>query len=350
MASKLDGKTIYDRIVKAITFKAENDPTFFKTTKECKLYNRYGDITDKGISRLLNVSAAHVYNWSTGSIPSGATLINISEILDCSLDYLIGRSETLNYELNDIHAATGLSEPAIDQLREYADKKHEMENGKRINWTKFFLRYSNIRELQSNGYNIQLNSFEIIPDLISFMLTYKPDGSDSTSLEYVVDNIVEFNTKLVWYSVMDDLSKTICREAYERMMKKRNNTVPDNDIAERCFAEELKSVVLEHASEVFDPSREMMVFESVFSDDTNEEFHLGKLKEKGNLSENSLMDTDDALDLVVKDLKPRFNLIHNRSYKGEQEQAGRIRDNIYQIIERYLNEKKSETDTYFVDD
>ena len=348
MASKLDGKTIYDRIVKAITFKAENDPTFFKTTKECKLYNRYGDITDKGISRLLNVSAAHVYNWSTGSIPSGATLINISEILDCSLDYLIGRSETLNYELNDIHVATGLSEPAIDQLREYAKLRHEMLNGQHINWKQFFLRDPNIKKLQSDGYNIQVNSFEIIPDLISFLLTYTPDELDSTLLELIVNDISRYNSQLIWFSIMDDLSKIMCKESYRRMRKKHSFATLDNDTAEKFFADELKSVVLEHANEIFDPNREQMEFESLVADDSDEEFHLGILAEEGKHSESH--SPEDALNQVVNELKTRFKLIHDCSNEGIKERSSRIRDNLYQLIEHYLMNRKSETDISFVDD
>lgn len=45
------------------------------------------------ITRELGLSNATATKWKGGSIPSGEILARIADYLDCSVDYLLGRTE-----------------------------------------------------------------------------------------------------------------------------------------------------------------------------------------------------------------------------------------------------------------
>ena len=47
------------------------------------------------VSKELNISSGVVTKWKTGSIPNGETLLKIADYFNCSVDYLLGRSEEL---------------------------------------------------------------------------------------------------------------------------------------------------------------------------------------------------------------------------------------------------------------
>ena len=52
------------------------------------------NITQKQLSKQLNVSEDCVYNWENQrSEPSILDLINLANNLDCSIDYLVGRTD-----------------------------------------------------------------------------------------------------------------------------------------------------------------------------------------------------------------------------------------------------------------
>ena len=51
-------------------------------------------ITQKQLAKKINVSEDCVYNWEKKrSEPSIVDLINLANILDCSIDYLVGRED-----------------------------------------------------------------------------------------------------------------------------------------------------------------------------------------------------------------------------------------------------------------
>lgn len=47
----------------------------------------------------IGVSSATVTKWKNGTIPNGETLIKLAEYLDCSVDYLLGRSESQSADI-----------------------------------------------------------------------------------------------------------------------------------------------------------------------------------------------------------------------------------------------------------
>lgn len=59
-----------------------------------------------------------VMNWEQGiAEPSLGTLMDLTELYHCDLDYLTGRIDCKTHDLQFIHDQTGLSEKAIEKLR-----------------------------------------------------------------------------------------------------------------------------------------------------------------------------------------------------------------------------------------
>lgn len=58
----------------------------------------YNECLKKGtkpnpVAKELHIASSTVTSWKNGSIPNGETLIKIADYLDCSVDYLLGRSD-----------------------------------------------------------------------------------------------------------------------------------------------------------------------------------------------------------------------------------------------------------------
>ncbi len=56
---------------------------------------KLNNITHWKFAKLYNISESNLRHWKYGEIPKIETLINIAKNLDCSIDYLIGRSDTM---------------------------------------------------------------------------------------------------------------------------------------------------------------------------------------------------------------------------------------------------------------
>ena len=62
-----------------------------------------------------------VMNWEQGiAEPSLGTLMKLTELYNCDLDYLTGRIDCKTHDLQFIHDQTGLSEKAIEKLQRVA--------------------------------------------------------------------------------------------------------------------------------------------------------------------------------------------------------------------------------------
>lgn len=63
----------------------------------CKLCEER-KIKPNTVAKAIGLSNAVATGWKNGSIPSGEALIKIADYFDCSVDYLLGRTE--NPEVN----------------------------------------------------------------------------------------------------------------------------------------------------------------------------------------------------------------------------------------------------------
>ena len=59
-------------------------------TSLCKL----SGLSPNAVAKQIGVSNATCTKWKNGTIPNGETLITISDFFDCSVDYLLGNTDS----------------------------------------------------------------------------------------------------------------------------------------------------------------------------------------------------------------------------------------------------------------
>lgn len=63
-------------------------------------WNRYKALcensnnTPNGVAKLLGISNSSCTQWKNGMLPKGDTLLKIAEFFNCSIDYLLGRTNS----------------------------------------------------------------------------------------------------------------------------------------------------------------------------------------------------------------------------------------------------------------
>lgn len=55
--------------------------------------------TPNGIAKLLGISNSSCTQWKNGMLPKGDTLLKIAEFFNCSIDYLLGRTNNPNVQV-----------------------------------------------------------------------------------------------------------------------------------------------------------------------------------------------------------------------------------------------------------
>ena len=77
-------------------------------------------LTQAELSEKMGVHIKTVMNWEQGiAEPSLGTLMDLTELYHCDLDYLTGRLDQKTHDLQFIHDQTGLSEKAIEKLQSF---------------------------------------------------------------------------------------------------------------------------------------------------------------------------------------------------------------------------------------
>lgn len=78
-------------------------------------------LTQAELAETMNVHIKTVMNWEQGiAEPPLGTLMELTELYHCDLDYLTGRLDQKTHDLQFIHDQTGLSEKAIEKLQRIA--------------------------------------------------------------------------------------------------------------------------------------------------------------------------------------------------------------------------------------
>ena len=89
--------------------------------------------TQEEFAAKLGVNLKSVQNWEQGrKLPQTEHLFKICDVLDCDLDYLIGRLEERNRTIKEMAAYTGLSEDAVKALHKYNNA-----NDRRSSWPSY---------------------------------------------------------------------------------------------------------------------------------------------------------------------------------------------------------------------
>lgn len=83
-------------------------------------------LTKEGLAERLNVNRNTITSWerkdSKGRYPPLEDLARMCDLFNCELGYLLGEYDCKTRAATDIQSETGLSERAIDRLREEAQK------------------------------------------------------------------------------------------------------------------------------------------------------------------------------------------------------------------------------------
>lgn len=73
------------------------------------------------------ITQQDITNWKAGKVPSVKKLIAIANSCDCDLEYLLGRTNVLNYMNQPMQNETGFAEDIIEMLK--AETQREQESG-----------------------------------------------------------------------------------------------------------------------------------------------------------------------------------------------------------------------------
>lgn len=74
------------------------------------------------VAKAIGLSTATATKWKNGAIPNGEALIKIADYLDCSVDYLLGRTETVN---PPIPKDEGISDQIVNACRKLNEAGQE---------------------------------------------------------------------------------------------------------------------------------------------------------------------------------------------------------------------------------
>lgn len=106
--------------------------------KECRLELRYNQ---PELARILNVTKQTISNWEKGvRIPDAHTLLRLSDLFNCSVDYMLGKTNNKNNLDTDI---------SFDSQ----NIEFKLEN-KKIYLTLYEIQYL-INKLESIGFNVE---------------------------------------------------------------------------------------------------------------------------------------------------------------------------------------------------
>ncbi len=87
-----------------------------------KIIRKDRKISQDKLADNIPITRGSVIAWekdNNSRIPSVETMVRLCELLDCDLDYLLGRCDTFHRETAEISETTGLSTEAADTLRKW---------------------------------------------------------------------------------------------------------------------------------------------------------------------------------------------------------------------------------------
>ena len=187
-------------------------------------------MTQKDLARLLNIGTATISSWEQRRAnPPFETLMRLSEILDCDLDYLTGKLTESTHDIQFIHDQTGLSETAILKLMSL--KK----------WPYFCEPLSHL--IEADGITNLLMTYKSFLDLLGKLKYLEYEGwvlpeyrlrEDSKVVMSIDEALHHFMQKMATETTM------ICEDEYQRKIRQERITRRPYDLAD--LLEEIKGV------------------------------------------------------------------------------------------------------------
>lgn len=94
--------------------------------KRLKERRKAAGLTQQQLANRMGVHLKTEQNWEQGIVsPTLETLLQLCDVLDCDMDYLIGRIDQRTHEIQDIHDLTGLSPIAVEKLIKNTQEKEK---------------------------------------------------------------------------------------------------------------------------------------------------------------------------------------------------------------------------------
>jgi transcriptional regulator with XRE-family HTH domain len=136
--------------------------------------------TQKSFSEEFNISIETVKNWEQGrNVPEIETLEKLCNFFHCDIDYLLGNMECETHDKQFIHDKTGLSEDAINVLKEW--NRISKEKGPQYTWARNSLQALN--DLLSQGVIVANNILLPIAEYIVYRSEYETMGRKKINLD-----------------------------------------------------------------------------------------------------------------------------------------------------------------------
>lgn len=142
----------------------------------------------------LGVSKATVSKWKKTTTPDLSNMMEIANLCNCSLNYLVGQIATFEDENDSAYKATGLSETAIEMLRKLKERDEKCQSDYRnhIELAKKIGEGENIHWAYPDGvqYPISMDDLKRKPLLYTEFLSYLITSDRLTHLVNAIDDKV----------------------------------------------------------------------------------------------------------------------------------------------------------------
>lgn len=163
--------------------------------KECRLELRYNQ---PELARILNVTKQTISNWEKGvRIPDAHTLLRLSDLFNCSVDYLLGKTDNKHNFIIDRNYNTQNMKIELDSKKITLRRKQlgltQKELGSKVNLTEF-----NISKYERGATKPDIETLFKLAEALNCSIYYllrKPDNEEISIEEKYNDNIIKIEVK-----------------------------------------------------------------------------------------------------------------------------------------------------------
>lgn len=160
--------------------------------------------TQDVFAEALGCSVESVRNWEQGrTVPETGTLFQIAELLDCDLDYLIGRIDKPTHDLQFITDELRLSEEAVKKLMQLSDRQLQSIS-EIIEHPKYGKMTAQISDLKDKG---RLNDTTALL-VINHVLKGINDQPTPPVHENMVEQAIIYNLSTIFTQIVCDITDT----------------------------------------------------------------------------------------------------------------------------------------------